>query len=215
MAQPMMHLLIADKVYTKKSSSFNSYGDFLLGSIAPDAVHKNESYTRELKNISHYSFTHESPINYFDTFLEKYCAPENKDFVVGYLIHLLSDMIWSHSVRAPFKECFIKAPAHGMSMNEAYYADCEQIERLMFWEERAPLIIKAVSESKAYSLEGLINSEDVQAWKEKLLCDYNNKRKLLIHTTYISEQQIRDYITDCAKKCTEYLDNLQYFQSLR
>lgn len=215
MAQPMMHLLIADKVYTKNPGSFISYGDFLLGSISPDAVHKNENYTRELKNISHYRFTSESPISHFDTFFDKYYAPGKKDFVAGFLIHLLSDMIWFHSVRAPFKECFLKAPAHDMSMNEAYYADCEQIEQLMFWEEDASRIIKAISESKAYSLEGLIDSEDVKAWKEKLLCDYNNKRKLLTHTIYISEGQIRDYITDCAKKCTEYLGKLPSFQCLR
>lgn len=43
MAQPMMHLLIADKIYTEKSGSIGSYGDFLLGSIAPDAVHAKEN----------------------------------------------------------------------------------------------------------------------------------------------------------------------------
>ena len=213
MAQPMMHLLIADKVYTKKFSSFYSYGDFLLGSIAPDAVHVKENYTRNLKDISHYRFDSKSPISYFDTFLDKYCASKNKDFVVGYLIHLLSDVIWHHSVRVPFKEGFLKAPTHNMSMNEAYYADCEQIEQLLFWEKDASRIIKAISKSKAYSLEGLIDSEDVKAWKEKLIFEYDNKRKLLLHTTYISEQQIRDYIEICAEKCTEYLEYLPYLNS--
>ena len=72
MAQPMMHLLIADKVYTKKLSSVFSYGEFLLGSIAPDAVHIKENYTRELKDISHYRFNSKSSISYFDTFLDEY-----------------------------------------------------------------------------------------------------------------------------------------------
>ena len=53
MAQPMMHLLVADKIYTEIFSSIHSYGDFLLGSIAPDAVHVKEDYTREIKDISH------------------------------------------------------------------------------------------------------------------------------------------------------------------
>lgn len=100
-----------------------------------------------------------------------------------------------------------------MSMNEAYYADCEQLEHLMFWEKDASRIIKSISKSKAYSLEGLIDSEDVKAWKEKLICEYNNKRKILLHTTYISNQQIRDYIVKCAKKCTEYLEYLPFFHN--
>ena len=42
MALPMMHLLVADKIYTEKSGSIHSYSEFLLGSIAPDAVHEKE-----------------------------------------------------------------------------------------------------------------------------------------------------------------------------
>ena len=211
MAQPMMHLLIADKIYTEKSSSIHLYGDFLLGSIAPDAVHVKENYTREIKDISHYKFDSKSHISYFDTFFDEYYTSENKDFVVGYLVHLLSDMIWYHSVRVPFKEEFQKAPSQNMSMNEAYYADCEQIEQLMFLEKNASRIIGTINSGKAYSLEGLIDAEDVKAWKEKLIFDYNNKRDISIHTKYISEQHIRDYIAKCAKECTEYLRHLLYF----
>ncbi|MDE6915283.1 MAG: zinc dependent phospholipase C family protein [Lachnospiraceae bacterium] len=214
MAQPMMHLLIADKVY-KQCSLFDSYDDFLSGSIAPDAVHEKKNYTREHKDISHYRFNSKSSISYFDPFFEQYHTSENKDFVAGYLIHLLSDMIWYHSVRVPFKEAFVKAPARDISMNEAYYADCEQIEQLMFWEKDASRIIKAVSNGKAYSIEGLIDSEDVAAWKEKLLSAYDNKQKLSYHTTYITEQQVRDYIEDCAQKCSAYLEYLPYFKTHR
>ena len=151
MAQPMMHLLIADKIYTK--IFIQSYGDFLLGSIAPDAVHVKENYTREIKDISHYRFDSRSHISYFDTFINEYHTSENKDFVVGYLVHLLSDMIWYHSIRVPFKKEFLKAPSQNMSMNEAYYADCEQIEQLMFWEKNASCIIETINRSRAYSLE--------------------------------------------------------------
>ncbi|MBD5474229.1 MAG: hypothetical protein HDR20_15450 [Lachnospiraceae bacterium] len=212
MAQPMMHLLIADKIY-EKFSSIHSYGDFLLGSIAPDAVHVKENYTREIKDISHYRFNSKSHIDYFDTFINEYNTSENNDFVIGYLVHLLSDMIWYHSIRVPFKEEFQKAPSQDMSMNEAYYTDCEQIEQLMFWEKNVPRIMGAINKGKAYSLEGLIDAEDVIVWKEKLIFDYNNKKNILVHTKYISELNIRDYITNCAGECTEYLRCLPYFQS--
>ncbi|MDE7298671.1 MAG: zinc dependent phospholipase C family protein [Lachnospiraceae bacterium] len=212
MAQPMMHLLIADKIYTEKFSFIHSYSDFLLGSIAPDAVHVKENYTRELKDISHYRFNSKSRISYFDTFFNEYYTAENKDFVAGYLVHLLSDMIWYHSIRVPFKEEFLKAPSQNMSMNEAYYADCEQIEQLMYLEKSAFRIIEAINRGNAYSLEGLIDAEDVKAWKEKFIFDYNNKNNHLRHTKYISEQHIRDYIENCARECAEYLRYLPYFQ---
>lgn len=212
MAQPMMHLLIADKIY-KKFGLIHSYGDFLSGSIAPDAVHVKGNYTREIKDRSHYGFNSKSHLDYFDTFISEYFTSENKDFAVGYLVHLISDMIWYHSVRVPFKEKFRKAPSQNLSMNEAYYADCEQIEQLMYLEKNAPCIIEALNKSNAYSLEGLIDSGSVKAWKEKLILAYNNKKNIPVHTLYISEQHIRDYIEDCAGECTEYLKNLPYFKA--
>lgn len=215
MAQPMMHLLVADKVYTEKSAFIHSYGDFLLGSIAPDAVHTKKDYVREMKDNSHYRLNSESPASFFDTFFDTYCASEHRDFALGYLIHLLSDVIWYFSVRAPFKESFGKAPAPDMTLNEAYYADCEQIEHLMFGDQDAARIIEAVKNGKAYSLEGLIDAEAVTAWKEKLLFDHINKRQLSSETAYITEQQIRNYIADCAQKCTEYLGHLPTFQNLQ
>lgn len=211
-AQPMMHLLIADKIYTEKSGSIPSYGDFLLGSIAPDAVHMSTDDTRERKCISHYGFTRESHLSYFDTFFGAFATAENRDFVLGYLVHLLSDMIWYHSVRVPFKERFVQAPFIDRSMNEAYYADCGQIDKLLFWEENAPHIINGIRGGKAYSLEGMIDSESVGAWKEKLILDYHTRRNVHLHTGYILEHHVRDYIADCAKECGRYLDLHQMFQ---
>lgn len=124
MAQPMMHLLIADKIYTEKSGSIHSYGDFLLGSIAPDAVHVKENYTRE---------------------------------------------------------------------------------QVMFREKNASHIMEAINKGSAYSLEGLIDAEDVIAWREKLNFDYDHKKNILLHTKYIAEQHIRDYIANCAEECIAYL----------
>lgn len=205
MAQPMMHLLIANKIYKEKCILINSYEDFLLGSIAPDAVHMRENYTREIKDISHYRFNNKSDIHHFDTFMDEFYTTENKDFLLGYLVHLLSDMIWYHSVRVPFKEKFTKSPVHNMSMNEAYYKDCEQLEQLMYFEDNALQIIETLNKGKAYSLEDMIDEKDVECWKEKVIFNYNNRKDILVDTQYISEHNIYDYIENCSKGCAEYL----------
>ena len=56
-----------------------------------------------------------------------------------------------------------------LPMNEAYYADCDQIEQMMFLEKNASRIMEAINRGKAYSLEGLIDSENVIAWKKLIL----------------------------------------------
>lgn len=54
-------------------------------------------------------------------------------------------------------------------------------------------------------MDGLIEAENVEAWKEKLIFDYNNRKNISVCTQYISEQSIREYIMKCAKECVEYL----------
>lgn len=205
MAQPMMHLLIADNIYRENPGDFSSYGSFLLGSIAPDAVHMRADWTREMKRISHYRFTNESPISHFDGFFDEYHTPENRDFVIGYLVHLLSDMIWYHSVRVPFKESFSQVPDPDMPMNEVYYADCGQIQERLFWDGNAPRIIDGIREGKAYSLEGMIDAGSVSAWRDKLIRQYSGRRDIIPDTKYISERQVRDYMTGCTEECIRYL----------
>lgn len=205
MAHPIMHLLIADKVYSNIKNFIHSYGDFLLGSIAPDAVHEKEDYTREIKDISHYRFDKNSDISHFDTFMEAYATQENRDFAMGYLVHLLSDMLWYHAVRVPFKEAFMQEPSQSMSKNQAYYTDCEQIAQALFEEKNVARIIEAISSSKAYTLESLIDAEDVEAWRDKLIMAYHGRKQIAAHTQYISEQHVRGYMERCADMCLEYL----------
>lgn len=205
MAHPIMHLLIADKIYSDIKNLIHSYGDFMLGSIAPDAVHEKENYTREMKDISHYRFDKTSTISHFDTFMRAYATPENKDFVMGYLVHLLSDMIWYHAVRVPFKKAFMQTPAQNMSQNQAYYADCDKLAQVLFEEKNVASIIEALSSSKAYSLEGIIDAGDAEAWKDKLIMAYDDRKQTAVHTQYISEQHVREYIEKCAGACAEHL----------
>jgi len=205
MAHPIMHLLIADKIYSNKSSNIQSYGDFLLGSIAPDAVHEKENYTREIKDISHYRFDKSSALGHFDTFMGEYAVPENRDFVLGYLVHLLSDMLWYHMVRVPFKEDFLSAPSQNMSKNQAYYADCDKLAQVLFEEKNVVRIIEGLGESSAFTLEGLVDADDVEAWRDKQIRAYQGRKQMAANTQYISEQHVRGYIERCADMCLEYL----------
>lgn len=209
MAQPMMHLLIADALYQNKSLSIDSYGEYLLGSIAPDAVHVREDYSRELKDLSHYNFNSHSQLTHFDNFLKKYKTLENKDFTLGYLVHLISDMVWYHIVRVPFKLNYANGLSHHMSMNEAYYYDCEQIDYVLCSDNACSNIIQNLKHSISYSLEGMIEANHVELWKQQFLIKYENKVTHENKTRYLSEYQIRDYILKCQDLCLNYLREVQ------
>ena len=92
-----------------------------------------------------------------------------------------------------------------MLMNEVYYADCEQIQERLFCDGNAPRIIDGIREGKAYSLEGMIDAGSVLAWRDKLISEYSGRGDIIPDTKYISEQQVRGYITGCTEECIRYL----------
>lgn len=63
-------------------------------------------------------------------------------------------------------------------MNEAYYLDCEQIEQMLYDDEKAASIVKGLKKSNAITLEGLIEAPDVEKWKDVLLTKYNDRTRI-------------------------------------
>ncbi|ANU18442.1 hypothetical protein BBI11_15970 [Planococcus maritimus] len=90
MGSRMMHLIIARHV-AEKIEIFDR-PRFLLGGIAPDAVHG-----RELKTKSHY---YEGSVEdgtrrvNFENFIQKYRGEMRDSFTLGYVVHLVADDVW-------------------------------------------------------------------------------------------------------------------------
>ena len=107
MASWMVHLRIADALLDKIPGL--SHIEFIEGNIAPDSVVPNEDWS---------SFTPSYTISHFKTgtdkagpeaFAEKYFTPELREqyderqygFYLGYLTHLLTDVLWSKQIALP------------------------------------------------------------------------------------------------------------------
>jgi len=107
MASWMVHLRIADKLLDQIPEL--SPIDFIVGNIAPDSGVPNDDWS---------SFTPSYTISHFKTgtdkagpeaFAEKYFTPEQRaqyderqyGFYLGYLIHLLTDVLWSKQIALP------------------------------------------------------------------------------------------------------------------
>lgn len=113
MAYTMTHILIADKVFDYLDEPVD-YSTYIVGSIAPDAVHASPDYTRTLKEKSHL-FTKElvwgrvSKESEFEDWLAsiKWFYVNNydkydRDFLLGYIVHVLTDVCSCRQVFAPF-----------------------------------------------------------------------------------------------------------------
>jgi hypothetical protein len=101
MPLPMVHVSIAVKLWENEGVS-EIPPSFLLGSIAPDAIHMRKNTNREDKKYTHFNI--ESGNN-LDPIKEKYrnYIAQNPDsdwhwFVRGYFAHVLTDYYWFHRV---------------------------------------------------------------------------------------------------------------------
>ncbi len=103
MAFTMTHVLAAEKVL-EYLPAVSDYSTYILGTIAPDAVHANPNYTVELKERSHL-FTHglrwgeidnwEKAQLWIGNIKEYYWENRyryNNDFLSGYIVHLIVDV---------------------------------------------------------------------------------------------------------------------------
>lgn len=113
MAYTMTHILIAEKVLEYIMTPVD-YSTYIVGAIAPDAVHACPNYIRVMKEKSHLfaegaiwgKVTKESEFNDWLESIEAFYLLNydryNRDFFLGYIVHILTDVCSCRQIYAPF-----------------------------------------------------------------------------------------------------------------
>lgn len=113
MAYTMTHILVAEEVQQHFKKKMD-YATYILGTIAPDAVHASSKYNVKLKERSHLfseglrwgEITNEIQSQVWLENIKKYYINNrekyNADFLLGYIVHLLVDVYCSIKFYAPF-----------------------------------------------------------------------------------------------------------------
>lgn len=118
MAGAATHIAIADKIYSVLGENIiKNLPLFFGGNIAPDAIHEKQGYQRADKKRTHFTeeiseedFLNPEKIKIFhrkvNNFIENYylTSTEQKDLYLGYIIHLLTDVLFNQTVRERFVE---------------------------------------------------------------------------------------------------------------
>ena len=108
----MTHLIVAKNLSDSFSIQINSLPQYYLGSISPDAVHNRDNYISDYKRYSHLITGNEKWGKTTDNdswksnviqFLQKHKNSNNFDFILGYCIHVLTDIYNNIHVWTPFR----------------------------------------------------------------------------------------------------------------
>lgn len=205
MAYTMIHILIAEKIleYIKTPVDHSTY---ILGTIAPDAVHAAKDYSPIQKERSHLfvegarwgKVTSEEDFVKWSESIKAFYLKEHdrydRDFFLGYIVHLLADIYSCKKIYAPFylsikedydekmaqykKECF------GIN----YYLYCEYSKEKNLYD-----ILRA---GRSCSIDGVFEkslidprinqlfsfefkSRDIEHLSENRICTVDNTESLI------------------------------------
>ena len=218
MSYQMTHLEVAYKLLDKYQW-INAQPDFLLGAIAPDAVHFHEEYTYKLKEQSHlwncgprWGITldlDQWKRNVLD-FWDKHKTDYNKDYIAGYCVHILTDWLNDIKIWSPFRNQNMK----GENVDEIYSIYGQEAYRGDQWlfhhSNCSEKIMCMLTESKAYSIDGCIPQEDVERQKKHILSEqYKVKDNYDISGhRYCTEQVITSFIDECVEALEDIMFNI-------
>ncbi|UNK20634.1 hypothetical protein MNQ98_11725 [Paenibacillus sp. N3/727] len=195
MPWPMVHFAIAIRL-----SLSNPSPHFLLGSIAPDAIHMREHVTRKEKGVTH--FVSEDILPSVEVIKEnclRYLSVNTeqnwRDFILGYFAHIYVDLRWTENVYIEFESNYL---GDRKDIRQTYNREMSQLEfNLLRSEKGAHNAIHRLQQSEAYLVEPLVTENEVNQYRDlKIgwLQDVGNEPK--IKPIYFSKEVVEKFIAN-------------------
>lgn len=168
MSYTMIHILTAEKVLKLLDCEID-YSTYMLGVLAPDAVHAAKEYSQDLKERSHIfapglvwgrvvsKDDMDKWLNSIMSFAKREKDKYDKSFFLGYIVHLLTDMYSCEKIYVSFyyslgenkKEAMVKYRAESASVNYYLYDK-------YFGKEKLDDILRR---GRQYSIEGVFDKD--------------------------------------------------------
>jgi len=226
MANTVAHLMVARRILRENPGLIKDSHAYYLGSIAPDAIESMEGASRDDKkrvhlrsNIRDMEWLEPEQMAIFDGRVREFAAryisalPDgiNKDFNIGYLVHLLTDKCNHATVRQIILGAAAKEGIRDGEFNFFYRVinDLEALDCFLLKEHPgiAELFNEILSDDAVCSLPGFIEKEYIEKsllwWKNEYLNRISERRLV-----YIAEDSIEEFIDYAAAEIRKELNNL-------
>jgi hypothetical protein len=207
MPLPMVHLAVA--VRTHELIGSEPTPAFLLGSIAPDAIHMRPNTTHSDKQRTHLLSDASDPEDrHIGPFLDRYRArgPEALDFAEGYVAHILADRAWTETVPKLLRRQLPAAMPHA-ERRSLYYQESDQIDfdlyHKMPWR---PAVWRLLAQARPIDFEPLLTANEIARWRDRTLDWFESlKQEPMIEPAYITAALVQAFVLDMASTLAPYL----------
>ena len=222
MAGVITHLIIANEIIKLiPEELIRNKGSFLMGSVAPDAVHARENYIRAYKKHSHFrddipDMAFEEPANYelyqkrLVDFIRRNNNRDNEllDLYRGYVVHIIADELFILSVRKEFCAVMDKLGIEQSSslFFEYIVNDMTRNDMLLLERYGDMADIRTAFEAAAtYPIEDYVSEPELKVSKEWLIRHHFIDTHDIVMPTYISYERINDFIYASAQEIVKRL----------
>lgn len=218
MSYPMVHLKVAYGLLARYDGGrVERPGDFLLGAVAPDAVHFRDNYDVSLKEKSHlwkfgprWGVTLESEdwLDAICKFWKENRDVENRDFMAGYCTHLLTDWENDRCIWTPFRERAMQGAdfdeVYGQYAAEAYGFD----QWLYQSGKESREIWRLLEQGQVCGVNGCIRKEDLARQKQSLLNEQFTGKAAVDVSGYrfCTREVMEAFVERCVERIQEHIN---------
>lgn len=203
MPLPMVHLAVAVQMHALMDSSASP--DFLLGSIAPDAIHMRAGSGRDDKRMIHLSETNDPENERVRSFLEQIGSCGQLGFAEGYASHILTDRLWV----GRFDAFFTNKMTPQLTREERrtlYYLETDQIDFDLYhqasWRSE---VWSRLASAQPKEFGSLLTAEEISRWRDRTLIWFDQlKQEPKITPVYFTSTDVQLFIGHAAKKVIEF-----------
>lgn len=216
MSFQMIHMEIAYRLL-KHMPQIENPAEFILASVAPDAVHMNPDYDVSMKVQSHmfqgcgnwgdtqdYQRWNNNIANSFCDLMLTMEERISKDFVTGLCVHCLTDYWNDIKLWRKFQRANIP-PMGSVEFKEAYYVEARGIDLWLCQNsENREAIFKMLSKAALMGIEGLVKPEELERQRKHLLYTQYDVDKIDISNyRFLSASVIEDFIESAVNEIAE------------
>jgi hypothetical protein len=198
---PMVHLAVALQIHKLMGSA--ALPDFLLGNIAPDAIHMRPNSGRDDKQRVHVSEIQDPRNKRARLLLAKYGSVgfSAMGFAEGYVAHILTDRLWVETVYDSFCKSI---PPHlsAQEQRSLYYLETDQIDFNLYhqmpWRKE---VWSKLAATQPKDFDTLLTAEEIRQWRDKTLIWFEElKQEPMIEPVHITDEMVRVFIDQAAEE---------------
>jgi hypothetical protein len=204
MPLPMVHLAVAMEMH--KILRVDPRCAFLLGSIAPDAIHMRPGTGPTDKQRVHLFDGGDPDHQRVRALLQQFGAYQGADlgFSAGYAAHVLTDRFWEETIGGPFRASF-PGDIDPQVRRTLYYQETDQIDFDLY--HQAPwrdAVWEKLASCQPQDFAGLVSADEITRWRDRNLTWFGTlKQEPSIIPTHITRIQIEAFILQAAPRIME------------